>query len=290
MYFRSLMDRLQMRYNFLLLLAVGYFMLAGRPVGESFTAKKIARDYVFIPTDYIGDSSRQEYYISAIEVTNKQYRDFLKDLQDSGATEKLKLAMVDSSQWTTSEPSNKPYTDYYFRHPAYDDYPVVNVSKRGAELYCEWLTEKYNRTSKQKARFSLPTEAQWVYAAKGGNPKAIYPWVGNNLTYEKKGKLHGTRMCNYLADKNSATDTMSNPSDSNADITAPSRSYLPNTFEIYNMGGNVAEMISDQKYTKGGSYLSPADNLLITAHEEADLSHGHPTIGFRPVMVFEKTP
>ena len=290
MYFRSLMDRSQMRYNFLLLLAVGYMMLGGTPAGDSFTAKKLTKDYVFIPTDYIGNSAGQEYYISSIEVTNKQYRDFLKDLEDSGATDKLRLAMVDSSRWTSLGLSNKPFTDFYFRHPAYDDYPVVNISKRGAELYCEWLTEKYNKTSKQKARFALPTEAQWVYAAQGGNPKAIYPWVGNSLTYEKKGKLYGTRMCNYLSDKSSATDTMSKQINSTVDITAPSRSFLPNTFEIYNMGGNVAEMIADQNYTKGGSYLSPADNLLITAHEDADLSHGWPNIGYRPVMIFEKTP
>ena len=290
MYFSSQMDRSHMRYNFLLLLAVGYLMLAGTPTGESFTAKKLAKDYVFIPTDYIGDSARQEYYISAIEVTNKQYRDFLNDLRDPGAIDKLKEANVDSAQWNQVIRIGEPFVNNYFRHPAYDDYPVVNISKRGAELYCEWLTEKYNRTSKQKARFSLPTEAQWEYAAKGGNPKATYPWVGNSLTYEKKGKQHGTRMCNYLADKSSATDTVSKPANSTVDITSPSRSFLPNTFEIYNMGGNVAEMIADQSYTKGGSYLSPADNLLITAHEDADLSHGSPTIGFRPVMVFEKTP
>jgi hypothetical protein len=52
------------------------------------------------------------------------------------------------------------------------------------------------------------------------------------------------------------------------------------------MGGNVAEMISDQNYTKGGSYFSHADKVLISAHEDADLSHGSPFIGFRPVMVF----
>ena len=54
------------------------------------------------------------------------------------------------------------------------------------------------------------------------------------------------------------------------------------------MGGNVAEMISDRDYTKGGSYLSHADRLLITAHEDADLTHGQPMIGFRPVMVYVK--
>ena len=54
------------------------------------------------------------------------------------------------------------------------------------------------------------------------------------------------------------------------------------------MGGNVAEMLSDQTYTKGGSYLSHSDKILISSHEDADLSHGSPFIGFRPVMVMER--
>jgi formylglycine-generating enzyme required for sulfatase activity len=274
-----------MRYNLLLLMAICYLMLGGTPAREAFTAKKLAKDYVFIPTDYIGDTVIPEYYISALEVTNKQYRDFINDLIDSGATEKLSIAIVDSSQWASIVPSSKPFGNFYFQNKAYDDYPVVNVSKRGAELYCEWLTEKYNSMSKQKARFSLPTEKQWTYAAMGGNPKAIYPWPGNSLTYEKKGKMHGSRMCNYFVGA-STNDSLHNV----VDITSPSRSFMPNTFDIYNMGGNVAEMISDQNYTKGGSYLSSADYLLISAHEDADLSHGWPTIGFRPVMVFEKGP
>ncbi len=51
------------------------------------------------------------------------------------------------------------------------------------------------------------------------------------------------------------------------------------------MGGNVAEMVLDQDYTKGGSFLSPADRVRITAYEMADLRHGSPCIGFRPVMM-----
>jgi len=282
------MDRQMMRYNPLLLLAVWYMMLGSAPVHEVPAGKRLIKDYVFVPGDQIGDTVIREFYISSIEVTNLQYRDFLTDLRDSGETEKLKIAMVDSSQWAKFIPACKPFVNYYFQNKAYDDYPVVNISKRGAELYCEWLTAKYNRTSKQKARFALPTEIQWDHAAKGGNPKAIYPWPGNSLTYEKKGKWHGTHMCNYLVDSIGASSGAPRQNDSLIEITVPSRSFMPNTYDIYNMAGNVAEMIADHDYTKGGSYLSRADKLLITAHEDADPAHGSPTIGFRPVMVYEE--
>lgn len=272
-----------MRYSFILLLAIGYLMLGSSPAHDAAAGKKILKDYVFIPGGNEDDSTIPEFYISSIEVTNAQYREFITDLRDSGATEKLQLAMVDSGQWSKFFPPSQAYTNYYFQHTAYDDYPVVNISRRGAELYCEWLTDKYNKTSSKKVRFSLPTELQWTYAAKGGNPKAIYPWPGNSTVYQKKGKWHGTLMCNYKVDSGIVKHT---PNPGEVDITAPSRSYMPNTYEIYNMAGNVAEIISDQSYTKGGSYHSHADKLLIASHEDADLSHGSPFIGFRPVMQF----
>jgi formylglycine-generating enzyme required for sulfatase activity len=258
-------------------------MLGSSPARDGSVGKKLIKDYVFIPAGGEGDTVIPEFYISSIEITNAQYREFITDLRDSGSTEKLKLAMVDSAQWGKFFPPSDAYTNYYFQHKAYDDYPVVNISKRGAELYCEWLTERYNRTSSKKVRFSLPTEAQWTYAAKGGNPKAIYPWPGNSIFYQKKGKLHGARMCNYRVDTVRAGTVKQSDS---TDVTAPSRSFMPNTYEIYNMSGNVAEMLSDQPYTKGGSYWSRADKVLISAHEDADLSHGYPFIGFRPVMVY----
>ena len=275
-----------MKHSFILLLSVCLLIMGARPVREPSAAARLTRDYVFIPSGREGDSILPEYYISDIEITNGQYLDFVNDLIDSGATAKLKIATVDVLQWKKFMPHTTVFVEKYFQHPAYRDYPVVNVSRRAAELYCDWLTDKYNRSSKQKVRFSLPTELQWEYAARGGNQKAIYPWPGNSLTYTKRGKFYGSNMANYLRDTALTADQYLN-SDTVA-ITSPSRSYMPNTYEIYNMGGNVAEMIADHDYTKGGSYLSHADRLLISAHEDADLTHGQPMIGFRPVMVFVK--
>jgi formylglycine-generating enzyme required for sulfatase activity len=274
-----------MKYNLLLLLFLSLCsILPATTHADIHTGKSLTKDYVFVPGGSEGESQLHEFYISSTEVTNRQYRVFIQDLADSGATEKLKLAMVDTSQWGKKFKHAGPFTHFYYQNSAYDDYPVVNVSRRGAELYCEWLTDRYNSSSRPMARFKLPTEVQWEYAAKGGNPKAIYPWPGSSLTYQRHGKWRGTNMCNYLVD--SAHATLSHIQNDTADITAPARSFMPNTYDIYNMAGNVAEMVSDQDYTKGGSYLSPASRVLISAHEDADLSHGLPTVGFRPVMTF----
>jgi gliding motility-associated lipoprotein GldJ len=39
---------------------------------------------------------------------------------------------------------NEPYVQYYFRHPAYNDYPVVGVTWLQASDYCIWRTDRVN--------------------------------------------------------------------------------------------------------------------------------------------------
>ena len=39
---------------------------------------------------------------------------------------------------------NEPYVQYYFRHPSYNDYPVVGVNWLQANDYCLWRTDRVN--------------------------------------------------------------------------------------------------------------------------------------------------
>jgi formylglycine-generating enzyme required for sulfatase activity len=76
----------------------------------------------------------------------------------------------------------------------------------------------------------------------------------------------------------------------NADITAPVKSYEPNTFGLYNMSGNVAEMLFEKGKTKGGSWLDSAEAMKIASNGKfAQYSQPCPAIGFRVFMeVLEK--
>lgn len=142
-------------------------LISAKPAIFKSENREVTKYYVPVPAK---DASHKGFYISSIEITNKQYRDFLNDLRARGETEKLKSAMVDSVKWKSFlGTNNEPYVNYYFQHPAYDNYPVVNVSQQGALLYCQWLTEKYNTTARVKVRFDLPNEEQWVRAAQGGD-------------------------------------------------------------------------------------------------------------------------
>jgi serine/threonine-protein kinase len=62
-----------------------------------------------------------------------------------------------------------------------DDHPVVDVSWTDAVAFCAWLSER--RKSEERGRADLPTEAQWEFAARGGQGRT-YPWGDEEVTPE----------------------------------------------------------------------------------------------------------
>lgn len=221
----------------------------------------------------------ESLYACKYEVTNREYNQFLSDLKDNNSHEIYIKALIDSAQWSSSLTYNEPYINYYHTHPAYSDYPVVNISHIGAELFCTWLTDQYNASTKKKfgrVQFRLPTEEEWMTAGAGGNDGAIYPWEGN-ATQNKKG----TYLANFKMGQGDYMGIAGNLNE-NADVTAPVESYFPNGFGLYNMGGNVSEMLASKGKTKGGSWLDSEDAL----HIESDGHFNGPlaNVGFRYFM------
>ena len=64
------------------------------------------------------------------EVTNKEYRDFLLDLKANNQNDKYAKCLYDSIQWIKkfTNSINKPNDIFYHSHPAYDNYPIININ------------------------------------------------------------------------------------------------------------------------------------------------------------------
>ncbi len=87
-----------------------------------------------------------DYYIDQTEVANIDYLEYLYWLgrvyQDF--PEVAEKAKPDTLCWRDPLAYNEPYVKYYFRHPAFQNYPVVGVNWLQATEYCKWRTDRVN--------------------------------------------------------------------------------------------------------------------------------------------------
>jgi gliding motility-associated lipoprotein GldJ len=80
------------------------------------------------------------------EVTNADYREYLHWLKRvyTDYPQVYQQALPDTLVWRGALAFNEPMTEYYLRHPSYNDYPVVGVSWLQASQYCDWRTDRVN--------------------------------------------------------------------------------------------------------------------------------------------------
>lgn len=269
-------------------------------------------NFVFIPS---GSFTSQEtnnvfsihaFYMLKTEITNLQYREFLFDLKSNNRMEEYYKVLPDTAAWNMNGVNMQAFADHYFSHPAYNNYPVVNISFEAANFYCKWLTEKLkiNYPLLNLKNVRLPTSAEWEYAASGGLYGVNYSW-GSNYIRNSKGDV----MANFLVlgdgcitrtDSGFAIvrDNFEPAFQSDfADVTAPSESYYPNNYGLFNMCGNAAELvyhvrsisddlnISDTIVSAiGGSWNSPGYDIRISSLQPFEKPN--PFTGFRVVITY----
>ncbi|MFC6099811.1 T9SS ring complex lipoprotein PorK/GldK [Olivibacter domesticus] len=207
----------------------------------------------------------------------------------------------------------------YFRHESFDYNPVVGVSWKQARAYTDWrgkeIMNELQKNSYLKGyqlTFSLPTEAQWQYAAEGKLDPAD-TIQKTRLTIDDKKSDKKRLAVNFKQGEGTYSRDGST-------FTVPVKSYTPNAFGVYNMAGNVSEWTLDafspsaiefvndlnpvllydaddnasyalkRKVVRGGAWKDNGSMLNSDArnYEQQDESHSY--IGFRCVMsAFEMT-
>jgi sulfatase modifying factor 1 len=190
------------------------------------------------------------FYIDKYEVTNAEYRKFVKETGYITVAERpLKLEDYPNADPALLVPGalvfQKPkgavnLNDYHnwwawtpganWKHPfgpdsnlfGFKDHPVVHIAYEDAEAYAKWADKE------------LPTEAEWEFAARAGLEGKNFTWGDEDtqLTKPMANTWQGEfPYQNLLVDKYEGT--------------SPVGSFEPNGYGLYDMAGNVWEWTSD---------------------------------------------
>ncbi|MBR2720747.1 MAG: formylglycine-generating enzyme family protein, partial [Lentisphaeria bacterium] len=134
---------------------------------------------------------------------------------------------VTQAQWQAVMGNNPSY----FKG---DSRPVEKVSWNEAKEFCNKLNTIYSGKLPDGYKFDLPTEAQWEYAARGGNMSRNYKYSGSNNIDE---------VAWYKNNSGSKTHEVGGK--------------VPNELGLYDMSGNVWEWCSDWYGSYNGDAVDP---------------------------------
>jgi len=115
--------------------------------GGTFTMGNVEQDVMFDWNSLRRRVTVSSYYMDETEVSNLDYREYLFWLNKVFYDQYPEIyfrALPDTLVWRRRLAYNEPFVEYYFRHPAYHDYPVVGVSWVQANEYCIWRTDRVN--------------------------------------------------------------------------------------------------------------------------------------------------
>lgn len=115
--------------------------------GGSFTMGAVEQDVMYDWNNIPRKITVPSFYMDETEVTNSQYREYLYWISrvfGADFPDVYKRALPDTLSWRDELAYNEPYVEYYFRHPAYNDYPVVGVNWIQATDFAKWRTDRVN--------------------------------------------------------------------------------------------------------------------------------------------------
>ncbi len=114
--------------------------------GGTFPMGRVEQDVLFDWNNVPRRVTVSSFYMDQTEVRNVDYREYLHWISRVFVDypEVYRNARPDTLVWRRPMAYNEPYVKYYFRHPSYNEYPVVGVSWLQATDYCTWRTDRVN--------------------------------------------------------------------------------------------------------------------------------------------------
>ena len=170
----------------------------------------------------------RSFWMAAREITNRQFNLF-------DPTHDSRVESKNATQYgVQGYPANLP------------EQPVVRVSWNETMAFCRWLSKKTGQ------RFSMPTEAQWEYAARAGTATPFF--FGNgDVDFSPFANMADAKLAEFASDVWDSSKPLTNatsydewfPKDSRFNdggvLSVESGRYRPNAWGLFDMHGNAAE-------------------------------------------------
>ncbi len=212
------------------------------------------------------------FYMDVFEVSNQAYADYLNTAYAQGRvtlSSNVVYQVGGAGEALCDTVASSNYSRITWNGTTFgvtagkQDHPMVMVSWYGACAYANGrsraagLTPCYNETTWNcdfnADGFRLPTEAEWEYAARGGehNPYYKYPWGdsidGSKANYSQSGDPFETGAYPWTSPVGYYTGAQ-----------VPSGTDMANGYGLYDMAGNVREWCND--WYSGSYYSSSPGN------------------------------
>ncbi len=121
----------------------GLVLIEGGTFTMGANEEMLMEDWINIPRRVTVSS----FYMDETEVTNIYWLEYLywiNRVYGGDYPEIYDKALPDTLVWRSKLAYNEPFVDYYLRHPAYNDYPVVGVNWLQANDFCGWRSDRVN--------------------------------------------------------------------------------------------------------------------------------------------------
>jgi hypothetical protein len=232
----------QVLFILLVIATVAFVVWNLRQTTPSSMVEMPAADYAMIRETGVESVHLQAFLIDRFEVTNLEYR-----------------ACVNAGKCSWPLRTSSATRSDYFTNPAFNGYPVIQVTQAMSQDYCVWMETR------------LPTAAEWQAAA------SVSPITGQAVLYPWGESFDPQR---------------ANSGVSGIGDTLAVGSYRPggdSPSGAVDMAGNVAEWTSTETaaqgtgsvIVKGGSFLDEPAELSVAAQREVAATQAASDVGFR---------
>ena len=189
---------------------------------------------------------------------------------------------VTQSQWekvvgtSISQQRNKKGLDYSLKGVG-PDYPMYYVSWDEAMEFCRLLSNKTGRT------YTLPTEAQWEYAARGGNKNEGTKYAGSNVSdavawcWENSARsthIVGTKRANALGIY-----------DMSGNVWEWCKDWYADSYVSYDTNNPVGPSSGTERVVRGGRWGSSAPESRVANRCRYSPDNHDDDCGFRVVCL-----